>query len=106
MGVYINIEMPENCWSCRMFYNCYACEGHYCRCAALDEVIGRDDKVLRNKRRDDCPLVLVPKHGRLIDADKLTVSTAVPLDGKPYQYVHIDNIEDAPTIIPASEEGE
>ena len=47
--------------------------------------------------------VPVPPHGRLIDADALTISTAVPLDGKPYRYVHIDNIKDAPTIIPASE---
>lgn len=35
---------------------------------------------------------------RLIDADALTISTAVPLDGKPYQYVHIDNIKAAPTV--------
>ena len=44
-------------------------------------------------------------HGKLIDADALIISTAVPLDGKPYQYVHIDNIKNASTIIPA-EEGE
>lgn len=49
--------------------------------------------------------VPVPPHGRLIDADALAISTAVPLDGKPYQYVHIDNIKAAPTIVPA-EEGE
>jgi len=48
--------------------------------------------------------VPVPPHGRLIDAGALTISTAVPLDEKPYQYVHIDNIKAAPTIIPASEE--
>ena len=52
-----------------------------------------------------CPLVTVPPHGRCIDVDALTTSTAVPIDGKPYQYVHIDNIKAAPTIIPA-EEGE
>ena len=68
MGVYIKgMEMPTNCWSCRMFYNCYACEGHYCRCAALGEVIGKDSEVLRDKRRDDCPLVPVPPHGDLVD---------------------------------------
>lgn len=49
--------------------------------------------------------VPIPEHGRLIDADALTISTAVPLDEKPYQYVHIDNIKAAPTIIPASKEG-
>ena len=46
-------------------------------------------------------VIPVSSHGRLIDADALTISTAVPLDGKSYQYVHIDNIKAAPTIIPA-----
>lgn len=46
-------------------------------------------------------VVPVPPHGRSIDADTLTTSMAIPLDGKPYQYVHIDNIKAAPTIIPA-----
>lgn len=45
----------------------------------------------------------VPPHGKLIDADMLPISTAVPLDGKPYRYVHIDNIESVPPIIPAEE---
>ena len=50
------------------------------------------------------PLFSVPEHGRLIDADELPVSRAVPLDGKPYKYVHIDNISTAPTIILADKE--
>jgi hypothetical protein len=54
----------------------------------------------------ETPIVIIPPHGRLIDADALTISTAVPLDGKPYQYVHINNIKAAPTIIPAEEEKE
>jgi hypothetical protein len=52
---------------------------------------------------NDAKAVPVPEHGRLIDADALKISTAIPLDGKPYRYVHIDNIEDTPTIIPAEE---
>lgn len=51
-------------------------------------------------------LIPVPEHSRLIDADELPVSTAVPLDGKPYKYVHIDNISAAPTIIPADQKKE
>lgn len=51
----------------------------------------------------DCPFNGVQEsYGRLIDADALPISTAVSLDGKPYQYIHIDNIKAAPTIIPAS----
>ena len=49
---------------------------------------------------DDFPTA-IPPHGRTIDAAALTISTAVSLDGKPYKYVHIDNIKAAPTIIPA-----
>jgi hypothetical protein len=48
-------------------------------------------------------VISVPPHGRLGDLDALPISTAVPLNGKPYRYVHIDNIENAPTIIPAEE---
>lgn len=48
--------------------------------------------------------VHVSLHGDLIERDALTISTAVPLDGKSYQYVHIDNIKGASIIIPASEE--
>lgn len=47
----------------------------------------------------------VPPHGRLIDADVLPTSTAVPLDGEPYQYVHINNIKNALTIVPEDKEG-
>ena len=49
-------------------------------------------------------LTLIPEHGDLIDRDMLTISTAVPLDGKPYQYVHIDNITCAPIVISAEKE--
>lgn len=60
------------------------------------------DKELTTLERSKA--IPVPEHGRLIDADALTISTAVPLNGKPYQYVHIDNIKSAPTIIPAEED--
>lgn len=56
------MELPENCWSCKMFCNCYACEGYDCHCAALGEDIGTEAEVPRNKRRDDCPLIPVPPH--------------------------------------------
>ena len=51
-------------------------------------------------------LISISPHGDLIDRDVLTISTAVPLDGKPYQYVHIDNIKAAPVVIPAEEDEE
>ena len=47
----------------------------------------------------------IPPHGRLIDAD------AVTLEGGPYEYDDwckwaLGQYQDAPTVIPASEEGE
>lgn len=96
MGVYINMEMPESCIKCKL------CVSY--KCVPTGEIRWSDEFDYDSKRFENCPLVPVPEHGRLIDADALTISTAVPLDGKPYQYVHIDNIDAAPTIIPAEEE--
>lgn len=62
---------------------------------------------------DWCPLVEVPTHGRLIDADKLykKVKTECNPYGKPsISYVDglivLDLIDDAPTVIEASEDHE
>lgn len=91
MGVYINMKMPTNCNQCP--FNCILWyEGR--RCLAKNERI----KVNLNTGSDDnCPLVNVPPHGRLIDADDLANS----ITGAIY---HSD-LRDAPTIIEA-EEGE
>ena len=102
MGVYIKgMEMPKNCCGCE--FSAYTPTGSIPYCRRTRKDLAAD--VYFNKRDSDCPLIPVPPHGRLIDADALTISTAVPLDGKPYQYVHIDNIKGAPTILEA-EEGE
>ncbi len=61
MGVYINIEMPTSCGYCPLRHE--ARDGDECYLgASLREY---------QKRPDDCPLVPVPPHGRLIDADAL-----------------------------------
>lgn len=108
MGVYIKgMEMPTSCHDCRFcgwsnFWQSYDC--HMTKNRALLLFNGEktnSDSRTRNGRADNCPIVPVPPHGDLIERDALTISTAVPLDGKPYQYVHIDNIKGAPTIIPA-----
>ena len=94
-----DIEMPICCEECILdhkFFKWLGCNKH---------VTG--DIIVNGERSPSCPLIYVPEpHGNLIDADALTISTAVPLDSKPYQYVHIDNIKAAPIIIPASEKGE
>lgn len=98
MSILINgMEMPERCWDCDLCYDSF-----YCRPLEI-QFSDREDFEPGERRLSDCPLVPIPPHGRCIDADALTISTAVPLDRKPYQYVHIDNIKGAPTIIPAEE---
>lgn len=47
-----------------------------------------------NYRLDDCPLIEIPPHGRLIDAD------ALPRFGGRRGLVHSKDIDEATTIIP------
>ena len=54
------MEMPTSCSVCRLF-------GEY-GCPFIGAV---GYALTRGERNEDCPLVPVPKHGRLIDADAL-----------------------------------
>lgn len=87
MGVYIpNMEMPTSCGNCFFDTRC-------------------DNWRLRNwgaPPPDDCPLVEIPPHGRLIDADALHKKVGLPRFYE-VNYVTESNIVDAPTIIPAEE---
>ena len=107
MGVYINMEMPTSC------DNCWALDdyGDYPRCRITDEQRGYNFRV-REKRMDKCPLVSIPPHGRLIDADALKERVTKRLYSsnhgsmaEAYYAALIDLIDTAPTIIP-EEEGE
>lgn len=89
-GVYNRgMQMPENCRECR--------------------VDGRDCKEWkwfdkwRAQRAPDCPLVSVPDHGRLIDADALEEY----LVNDPYCltiFDAINKLQGMPAIIPADKE--
>ena len=88
MGVYIKgMKMPKTCDDCFLPLQ-------YCPYAM--------------KPNGECPLVPVPPHGRLIDADVLKELYDL---GEEFDYCHVNlpvirqNIDDMPTIIPA-EEGE
>ena len=89
MGVYIKgMKMPRNCEECGMKV---ICKNYW--------------KLIRTQytRPSWCPLVLVPPHGRLIDADALS-RCSKECYGCPYDSCMLsDIIEDAPTIIPAEE---
>ena len=101
MGVYIKgMKMPKGCASCPLYND--ECFGAY-KCEAAQSW-GSD-----TERASGCPLVPVPKHGRLIDADALEYEEAY-LNGH-YELGDVEivtrkDIESAPTVIPASEEGE
>ena len=94
MGLYIDMEMPQNCQSCN-FYNGLGCEA-----------TGRMFSLLYNvaTRRSDCPLIEVSEpHGRLGDLDEL--KTAFPCGESIRTESVRATIDHMPTIIPASEEG-
>lgn len=62
MGVYIpNMKMPEHCGVCR-----FAVDG-WCYAYGKPNI----DALANDGRTNFCPLVPVPPHGRLIDADAL-----------------------------------
>ena len=101
------MEMPTSCRACHLKINCEDCEGLECVCAPLHQQIGYLDDLLTDKRRDDCPLVPVPPHGDLIDRDALLDTATIHWSQTTNESCFpIDEIENAPTIIPASEENE
>ena len=66
-GVYIKgMEMPKNCIECPV------ADGEYGGCLISGTFFTSD----ANKRQEDCPLIEVKPHGRLIDAEKLYEQTA------------------------------
>ena len=101
MGIYIpDMEMPK--YGCD---NCFLRTGNYCGRIEKDERVV--EYARKNERNPDCPLVPVPPHGRLIDADALEYGEAY-LNGHyelgDFEIVTREDIESAPTIIEAEEE--
>lgn len=112
MGVYINMEMPTSCYDCDFVYQDKDSEHNvYWTCAAVHK------SACMHERRDDCPLIPIPEHGRLIDADALLMQInhevmEAYMDGACYGahpssehlYLLGEIIDDAPTIIAAEED--
>ena len=96
MGIYIkNIEMPKSCRECRF------CNGSVffipdCGVCAWCNV---DGKVRDAYTMQDCPLIPIPEHGRLIDADEL--KTAFPCGESVRTECVRATIDHTPTVIPA-----
>ena len=87
------MTMPQNCIECP----CYNDEIDICNITS--QPIAIEDW---HKRKADCPLIELPPHGRLIDADALRVDYFAPssTSNMPnYYHVSKAQIDNAPTII-------
>ena len=87
------MEMPKNCKECALYIEgaCYA-KGY------------RDYRsIMDTAKPDDCPLIELPPHGRLIDADKLNIHDVSPAYGFCVMGVTEEDIELAKTVIEGSE---
>lgn len=106
MGVYIKgMEMPKSCAFCPMFDDVYTHlsddDEYVCKLGVnlnYYQYAGYEPK--------DCPLVFVPPHGQLIDADALDYTMLYKENwmrgtGVEAPAVWKSDIDSAPTIIPA-----
>lgn len=98
------MEMPEKCANCPI---CVAMPlGDYVvyhKCALLNLLASK------RGRRNDCPLIPIPPHGRLIDADalkRMDFTKVVKKDGETYvPFMEVaEAVFNAPTIIEAEAE--
>ena len=86
------MDMPKNCGECPFYYY------EYKECNAIG---GR--MVFRNATPPtDCPLIELPPHGRLIDADALTQQIMMKADAM-CGWADALDLALAPTIIEAEE---
>ena len=97
------MEIPKNCDNCPLNYDSIDC---MVANNALREN-GGGDFLFDHERHPNCPLIPVPSHGRLIDADALKVSLAFAEEiarwAVPALRAVMMVIDEIPTIIPAEE---
>lgn len=91
------MEMPNNCYDCPFIRASYAGD-YYC---AKGNGTEDDLKKVYGQRMADCPLVELPPHGRLIDADELNIHDVSPAYGFCVMGVTEEDIELAETVIEA-----
>lgn len=103
-------KMPETCGECQSTLGLFANE-----CPLFAEFPKKFDyepEIGNNRRYPGCPLVDVPPHGRLIDADKLMKPfyDLLEKDEHSLDYYSVGYgglnvmIDDAPTVIESEEE--
>ncbi|MBQ2641331.1 MAG: hypothetical protein IJG15_04965 [Lachnospiraceae bacterium] len=105
MSVYIpGIEMPESCQDCIF---CSFETDYEDDCYFVCHAIPKQIIPFSSERQEECPLIPVPPHGRLIDADALIID----LMDRGIEGLQTDDwheiqqtVEDAPAIISAEKE--
>ena len=102
MGVYIDMEIPTTCEKCNLESFCDKWIEARKMCGKLK--FG----VKATIRHSECPLIPIPAHGKLIDADALYESCALDTNidvmasaKRINEYMQL-KIDEAPTIIPAT----
>ena len=104
------MEMPKSCMNC-MFCGFAGANCELDTCL----ITGNAQKHIPHSKMPDCPLVPIPPHGRLIDADELEVQDGWLRDSKYFAqesshthitFVYSSDIYNAPTVIPADKDGE
>lgn len=96
------MEMPPSCFLCKLSFM----SGERLFCSAM-----KNEEVLRAKIDPNCPLIEIPLHGRLIDADALSSKLTDLAECEWNQstgttwaeaFEEVDGfVQDAPTIIEA-----
>ena len=99
-GIYFpSMEMPTRCYNCKI------------DCGLVSHIVRNIHPFWRSK---ECPLIPVPDHGRLIDADKQEMQIEALIERHLHGYTKStwdfvcelrDILKRAPTIIPADKEG-
>ena len=96
-----NMEMPKNCSGCPLNYDQMACKVTGTRWWSDTMVLMGFDS--DKERLYDCPLIELPPHGRLIDADELNIHDVSPAYGFCVMGVTEEDIELAETVIEAED---
>ena len=88
------MEMPKNCDECRFCVNGFTDDAPMYECAVqsydIVSVLVESDGKPFDFRPDWCPLIELPPHGRLIDADKLKSRLVLDNDSNELQRISTD----------------
>ena len=106
------INFPKSCWDCKFCLD-YEFLLPYV-CAAANKEFENGIEEYAHSRPNWCPLIEIPPHGRLIDADALGNSLenlaadkwnqkAAPINWSYAFEVCLEIVDNAPTIIEAEE---